>query len=75
MLTRLPGAVIGAAKGLAWDVESSISSQLPYLVLVTPYFDDAPSFWYAGERYQSGWERTIPLLDGNGWYERLLFRC
>ncbi len=52
----------------------SISSQLPYMVVVSPHYDGAPSeFWYAGDHYQNGWDFTS--INDNIFYDRMVFWC
>ncbi len=68
------GVLLGAGSGLQWDLTDGVSSQLPYVIVVTPHYDGAPSeFWYAGSHYQDGWNHR--QITDNEWYDLMIFYC
>lgn len=67
--------MIGAATGLAFDHPVSISSQLPFMVVMEPHVEVPSGFWYAGSHYQNGWGFMMAASDNSGWYIRMVFQC
>ena len=53
--------------------DATVSSQLPYMVVVTPHLDVPSEFWYAGSHYQDGWDFLAPTTDS--WYNHIHFSC